>query len=273
MQTTMTHRLHPVALLRLARLRFPVGLLTLGLVLLVWWLVDEFANVAVTSFPPIERVVSAFGGLISSGELLGAIGVSLKRLVIAFAIGASLGILVGLLMASSRAFASFMRPLLLFFQAIAGIAWIPLAIVWFGLGTPAVVFVVANAVFFLVVFNMLLGVQSIPNELIHATRSLGAGRLRVIREVLVPGALTQLLVGLETGAAFSWRALVAAELIVAGEGLGYLTSQAGTRFDSGTVVAGIISIGVLWLLIERLLMRPLRTHTVERWGMTRSVVD
>lgn len=251
----------------------PVGLLTLGLVLLGWWFLDRFASIPPTKLPSVGSVAMSLRELVSSGELFDAAAASLKRLALGFLIGSSLGIGVGLLMASSRRLTEFVRPLLLFFQAIAGIAWIPLAIVWFGLGSGPVIFVVANAVFFIVVFNMLVGMQSIPSVLISSTRTLGAGRLRVMREVILPGALTHLLVGLETGMAFAWRALVGTELIVATDGLGFLTTQASSRFDTATVVAGIIVIGALWLLMQRLLLAPLHARTVERWGMTSPVAD
>jgi ABC-type nitrate/sulfonate/bicarbonate transport system permease component len=250
----------------------PVGLLTLGFILLVWLLVDRFGNIQPTKLPSISAVASALRDLASSGELFSSVWISLKRLALGFLIGAGLGMVVGLLMASSRWLMDFIRPLFVFFQVIAGIAWIPLAIVWFGLGSAPVVFVVANAVFFIVAINMLVGMQSIPKVLIFSARTLGAGRLRVMREVLLPGALTHLLVGLDTALSFAWRALIAAELVVASNGLGYVTLQASTRFDSATVLAGIIVIGFLSLLMQMLLV-PLRHRTVERWGMTRPVAD
>lgn len=251
----------------------PVGLLTLGLVVLVWWLLDRFADIPPYKFPSIGAVASSLRELASSGELFDALVASLRRLALGFLIGSTLGIAVGLLLASSRHLMEFLRPLVVFFQVIAGIAWIPLAIVWFGLGSGPVIFVVANAVFFIVLFNMLAGIQSIPTVLIASTRTLGAGRLRVIREVVLPGALTHLLVGLELSMGLAWRALVAAELVVATDGLGFLTLQASARFDAATVVAGIIVIGATWLVMHRVLLVPLHARTVERWGMTRPVAD
>lgn len=252
-------------------MKWPVGILTLALVLLAWVAVDRFGNVQEVEFPHLQAVVDASRSLISSGELLHQTLESLKRLAIGVAIGSVLGMVTGLAMASSRRLADFVRPLVLFFQAIAGIAWIPLAIIWFGLGSGAVVFVVANAVFFIVLFNVLVGIQHIPQVLILATQTLGADRARIMREVIVPGALVYLLIGLETAMAFAWRALVAAEIIVASNGLGFLTTQASARFDTATVVVGIITIGLLWLAMQRLLLAPLRVHTVERWGMTQAL--
>ena len=260
-------------IVRSVRRARPVGLLTLALVLLIWWLVDRYGNVPTFKLPSIRSVAEALRDLVSSGELVDATAASMKRLAIGFLIGTTLGVTVGLLMALSRHVAEFFRPVLVFFQVIAGIAWIPLAIVWFGLGSGPVIFVITNAVFFIVVFNTLVGVQSIPKVLIDSTRTLGAGRVRVVREVILPGALTHLLVGLETAMAFSWRALVAAELIVATDGLGFMTIQAANRFDTPTLVAGIIVIGVLWLVMRRLLLVPIRVRTVERWGMTHTVAN
>ena len=271
--TTPAERRLPGRALKSLRGARPVGLLTLGLVVLVWWRLDRYADIPPFKFPSIGPVATSLRELASSGELFDALAASLKRLALGFLIGSTLGIAVGLLLASSKRMMEFVRPLVVFFQAIAGIAWIPLAIVWFGLGSGPVIFVVANAVFFIVLFNMLAGIQSIPSVLIASTRTLGAGRLRVIREVVLPGALTHLLVGLELSMGLAWRALVAAELIVATDGLGFLTLQASTRFDAATVVAGIIVIGTTWLVMHRVLLVPLHARTVERWGMTRPVVD
>lgn len=251
----------------------PIGLLTLALVVLAWWLVDRYSDIPPFKLPSIGSVAASLRELASSGELFDAMWASLRRLALGFLIGSTLGIIVGIVLASSRLVMEFVRPLVVFFQVIAGIAWIPLAIVWFGLGSGPVIFVVANAVFFIVLFNMLAGIQSIPQVLISSTKTLGAGRLQVIREVVLPGALTHLLVGLELSMGLAWRALVAAELIVATDGLGFITLQASTRFDAATVVAGIIVIGATWLVMHRLLLVPLQARTVQRWGMTRSVTD
>src|SRR5262249_17410543 len=108
--------------------------------------------------------------------------------------------------------AEVLRPVLTFLQSIAGIAWIPLAIVWFGIGKGAVVFVIANIVFFSVIYNTVMGVQTIPLVLRRAVLASGGRGVRILTELLLPGALVQIILGLRTSVALGWRALVAAEM-------------------------------------------------------------
>lgn len=250
------------------RSKLLLGFVPLVLALIIWIALDVFAELPIFKFPPLTAVFADFWELLKNGDLIDAIIASLSRLAIAFLIGASFGLVVGITISSSERAAVFIRPLVLFFQAIAGVAWIPLAIIWFGFGSGTVIFIVANAVFFIVLFNTLVGVQTIPRVLVEASQALGATRTQILTQVTIPGALAHVLVGFETGLAFAWRALVAAELIVASTGLGWLTLEASRRFDSPTIVLGIIVIGLIWLLLERLLLRPVRRWTVDRWGIT-----
>ena len=240
-----------------------------GLVVL-WWLVATFVDIPVSKFPSPADVWRAFAGLVVSGNLADHLGSSLVRLVAGFTIGAVLGLAVGIAITLSRRLALFIQPLTSFFQAIAGVAWIPVAIVWFGIGSGPSLFVTANAVFFVVLVNTVAGVRAVPQSLVSAVRVLGASRAVVFREVLLPGAFAYFLVAIEVGVAFAWRALISVEIIAGNNGLGFLLNQASSRFDGATVVALILVIGVIWLLIERVAIRPIRRVTIEKWGMVRT---
>ena len=152
-------------------------------------------------------------------------------------------------------------PVLTFLQSIAGIAWIPLAIVWFGIGNGAVVFVIANIVFFSVIYNTVIGVQTIPLVLRRAVLASGGRGTQILTELLLPGALVQIILGLRTSVALGWRALVASEMLAGASGLGYLTIEAVQWYKTDVVLLGMIVIGLLWLLLDRLLFVPLeRAH-------------
>lgn len=239
-------------------------------ILIAWAVIPPLFDVPEYKAPPPLAVVEALIEIIVSGALLEAVMGSLGRLLLAFGIGTALGISLGMLMASSRSVLRYVTPLVVFFQAIAGVAWIPLAILWFGLGTGPVVFVVANAVFFIVLFNTIMGVQSIPPRLYDAARVLGASRWDLIREVSLPGALVSVLAGAKSGLAFGWRALIGAELIVAGSGLGFLVLQGSRDFRGDIVLAAIPIIGLLWLVMDRILT-SVEARTVGRWGIVRNV--
>lgn len=242
-----------------------------ALILLValWEAAVRVLGIPPYKLPPPSAVATRFVELVESGELFGHIQASLSLLTVAFVIGGLAGYGLGLAISLNAAVAAYAQPLVVFFQSIAGIAWIPIAITWFGFGRGPAIFVVANSVFFIVLFNTAAGVRQVPRVTRWAVATLGATRWDMIREVIVPGASVSVLAGLVSGLAFAWRALVAVEIIVASEGLGYLTVEAGSRFDSKTVVVGILVIGILWLLMERLVLRPLERMTVERWGLSR----
>lgn len=239
------------------------------LLVLLWEAAVRVLAIPPYKLPPPSAVATRFAELAESGDLFGHAQASLSLLFLAFVIGGLAGYGLGLAISLNRTVADYAQPLVVFFQSIAGIAWIPLAITWFGFGRGPAIFVVANSVFFIVLFNTAAGVRQVPRVTHWAVSTLGATRWDVIREVIIPGASVSVLAGLVSGLAFAWRALVAVEIIVASEGLGYLTVEAGSRFDSKTVVVGILVIGILWLLMERIVLRPLERVTVERWGMSR----
>jgi len=253
----------------LARFAHP-GYVPIALFLLVWWLVPQMVAMPEYKLPKLQSVLQTLWQLLASGVLVGQMFASLGNLARGFVIGAIPGIVIGIAVGSSSRVASFLEPPLIFFQSIAGVAWIPLAIVWFGFGRASVVFVVANGVFFIVLLNTTLGVQMIPPVARHAVRTLGGSDWAVLREVVIPGAVANVLTGLRLGLGFGWKALIAAELIAGGKGLGYMASEAGMRYESATIVVSIATIGLIWLLMDRLILRTLEVRTVERWGMVRT---
>jgi len=159
------------------------------------------------------------------------------------------------------------EPIVGFFNALSGIAWLPLAITWFGLGWTSVTFIMFNTIFFLVFFNTLVGVRAVPRIFEQAVLTMGGSRRDVIWEVLIPGALPSVVTGIRMSIGFGWRALIAAEMIATSTGLGFLIYNGANFLQSDTILVGIIVIGVLWLLTDRLLLRPLERRTIERWGL------
>ena len=204
------------------------------------------------------------------GSLFVAVRDSLYRLFLGFIIGNALAIPLGIAIAVNRKVSDFFVPTLSFLQSIAGIAWIPLAIIWFGIGNGAVIFVVANTIFFSSIFNSVLGVRSIPPVLFKALASQGASRREILTDLILPGALTQILVGLRTSMAFGWRALVAGEMLAGTSGLGYVTIDAVQWYQTEIVVRGMILIGILWLIIDRTLFKAIERRTVVKWGLVKS---
>ena len=235
----------------------------------IWAIVVPLFEVNPRIFPSVASVADAAADTIRDGSLIRHIGASLLRVGLGTLIGVVTAVPLGIAMGVSPAVSSFLTPLFRFFSVLAGIAWIPIATLWFGYGFGAIVFVIFNAVFFVVAYNTLLGVSTIPMNIRNAAASLGAGRWALLTEVLLPGALPNIVTGVRTGLGFAWRGLIAAEMIATNVGLGYMLFVARDFYRTEVIVLGMIVIGLLWLLIDRLLLVPLERATIERWGLVR----
>jgi NitT/TauT family transport system permease protein/taurine transport system permease protein len=246
-----------------------LGLLPFGVVAVIWWVIPQALEYPAYMLPAPDKVLERYLDLLVSGDLWMHTAQSLRRLATGFVLGNALALIIGIGIASNRDLAAFLSPTLTFLQSIAGVAWVPLAIIWFGSGNGAVLFVVTNAIFFSCLNNAVVGVQQIPNVLYRAARSNGANSLQVLRELVLPGALVQIIVGLRTSLAYGWRALVAGEMIASAKGLGTMTFEAIQWYQTATVISGMITIGLIWLLLDRLIFRELEKRTVRRWGMLR----
>jgi taurine transport system permease protein len=238
--------------------------------LVIWEAVVRAFDVSPRVFPAIAPVFNAGVDAIQDGTLIRHVGASLGRIALGTLFGIVFAVPLGIAMGTNRAVSIFFTPLLRFFSVLAGIAWIPIATLWFGYGFGAITFVIFNAVFFVVAYNTLLGVTGIAMPLRHAAASLGATRWQTFTEVLLPGALPNIVTGIRTGLGFAWRGLIAAEMIATNVGLGYMLFVARDFYRTEVILLGMVIIGVLWLLLDRLLLAPLERVTIERWGMVRA---
>lgn len=238
------------------------------LVMVLLWegLIRAF-NVSPRVFPDVESVMRAGLETLQDGSLVRHVSASLGRVAVGTLLAIVISIPLGVAMGLSPAVSGFLSPLFRFFSVLAGIAWIPIATLWFGYGFGAITFVIFNAVFFVVTYNTLLGIASIPMPLRHAAASLGAGGWTMLTQVLLPGALPNIVTGVRTGFGFAWRGLIAAEMIATNTGLGYMLFLARDFYRTEVIVFGMIVIGILWLLFDRLLLVPLERATIERWGL------
>jgi taurine transport system permease protein len=232
-----------------------------------WAIVAEAEVFPRVFFPGPAEVVRSFIDLTWKGILPAYLHDSAARLLVGalagMAIGIPLGLLVGL---SSRAHAVFW-PVLLFFQAIGDIAWLPILLIWFGFGLTTMTFVIVYTVLFPVVLNVVLGVRSIPTDMHRAAQSLGASRARILWEVVLPGALPNLITGLRNGLGYGWRALIAAEIIVGTSGIGFLMFDARRAGSVVEIMLGMIVLGILWSVVDAWLLAPIERATGQRWGL------
>ena len=185
-----------------------------------------------------------------SGELPGDILASLYRVVVGFAIGAGLALPLGLAMGASRSVYAWFNPLVQVLRPIPPIAYIPLAMLWFGLGNPPAVFLIAIGAFFPVLMNTIAGVRQVDGIYLRAANNLGAGRLTMFGRVILPAAVPYILSGVRIGIGTAFIVVIVAEMIAVNSGLGFRISEAREYFWSDKVIAGMISIGVLGLAID-----------------------
>jgi NitT/TauT family transport system permease protein/taurine transport system permease protein len=240
------------------------------LLILIWYALFATGFVSRVWLPSPLATWQAFWGMLISGELIRDIGSSIGRLAFAYTVSAIMGIAVGLLVGIKRGIAEFVLPPISFLNGLSGLAFIPLAILWFGIGNPAVTFVVWNSVFFLVLYNTITGVQAVPKVYESAILTMGGGRWRLIRDVLIPGSLPNIVTGLRLGMGFAWRALIAAEIFAASDGLGHLIYISSYYLQTPRILAGLTVIGVIWLVTDKAIFVPVERWTIHRWGMVTS---
>lgn len=240
--------------------------LILPAILIALWQIAASQITQPTHAPMPWRVVIAAGGLLASGDLPLAIIQSLGRVFAGFACAAAIAVPLGLAMGTWYAVERNVDPLVESFRPVAAIAILPLAILWFGTGTPAAVFIVAYAAFFPMVINTIAGVKRVDRRLVQAALTMGVGRFTILRTVIVPGALPFIGVGLRLGLGIAWTAIVAAELAVGAKAGGGGSGGIGQMMfifyaysvELNSIVVCMIAVGLVALALDRLLRRLLR---------------
>lgn len=211
------------------------------------------------AYPQPWKVAVAWWGLVATGDLVRATLTSLGRVVTGFVLAAAVAIPLGVWMGASPRASAGLRPLLEAFRPIAPIAWLPLAILWFGTGTPAALFLIAYAAFFPLLVNTTAGVQELDRTYVDVARVMGVPWHIILLRVMLPGALPQALVGVRIGLGTAWTAVIAAELAVGaksgGGGTGGIGSMMFTFYaysvNPQKIVAAMITVGLVALLLDR----------------------
>jgi NitT/TauT family transport system permease protein len=239
----------------------PLAVLTA--VVAVWWAAVVWTKSPI--FPTPWQVVAGMLELIEDGTLLGHIGSSLLRVGAGFLIAALFAIPLGLWMGRVEAAYTTLNPVFQILRPISPIAWIPIAILWFGVGNASPIFLIFIAAVFPLIVQTAAGVHTIEPRFLRAAENFGVSRRRLFRQVVIPAVLPEIIVGMRISLWVAWLVVVAAEMIALRSGLGYLimdSRNAGNRYD--LVVAGMIIIGLIGLLLD-CLMRLLEGLKSVRW--------
>jgi ABC-type nitrate/sulfonate/bicarbonate transport system permease component len=200
--------------------------------------------------------------MILSGYLWEHLSISLLRVAGGFLLAAVIAIPLGLGMALSQTFNSFTDPFIKIFSPIPGIAWVPLAILWFGLGDRAAIFIITIGSIFPIIMNTIQGVQDVDQHLVDASRMMGASSWQVLRRVFMPSLIPYLITGLRIGLGFAWRVVIAAEMVGVPKGIGYMLSVGRSTGRTDITIVTMVCLGVLMLLLERFIFVPLEKHTL-----------
>ncbi|MDX6740356.1 ABC transporter permease [Actinocorallia sp. A-T 12471] len=219
------------------------------------------AGAGVQGLPGPVEVAGRGWELISDGTLLDDALASLRRVFVGFAIGTALAVPVGFLMGWYSTARGLLEPWVQFFRTIPPLAIIPLAIVLLGIGETPKLVVIGLGAFLSCVISTFQGVIGVDSTLINAARVLGANDRVIFARVVVPASSPFIIVGMRVGLGSAWATLVAAELIAAQEGLGFRMQHAQIYYDLPTIFVGLITIGVLGLLMDRLLLAAERRLT------------
>jgi NitT/TauT family transport system permease protein len=185
-----------------------------------------------------------------SGELPHDLFASTQRIIVGFLIGGALALPLGLLMGASNVVYSIFNPIIQIFRPIPPIAFIPLSILWFGLGNPPAYFLISLGAFFPILMNTISGVRNVDSIYIRAARNLGANGFVLFRRVILPAAMPQILTGVRVGMGVAFICVIVAEMIAVNSGLGYRILEAREFFWSDKIIAGMFTIGLLGLAID-----------------------
>ena len=224
-------------------------------VLIAWEALSRSGFINPIILPSPSAVLVRWYKYARSGELPSDAVSSLYRVIVGFLIGTGLALPLGLAMGASRAAYGFLNPILQVLRPIPPIAFIPLAILWFGLGNPPAFFLISLGAFFPVLMNTVAGVRSVDAIYIRAARNLGASRGALFRRIVIPAAMPHIMTGIRVGFGVAFIVVIVAEMIAVNNGLGYRILEAREYFWSDKIIAGMITIGLLGLGIDALLSR------------------
>lgn len=242
-------------------LRWPISRqLTLSISMLlvllaIWWVVTRLQLIGPLFLPPPQQVLHQLFTIASAQGFMDAtlwqhLAASLTRILIALAAAVLIGVPVGIAMGLNETVRGILDPLIELYRPIPPLAYLPLMVIWFGIGETSKILLIYLAIFAPVALSALAGVKSAQQVRTRAAQSLGASRWQVLWYVILPGALPEILTGLRIGLGVGWSTLVAAELIAATRGLGFMVQSAGEFLATDVVLAGITVIALIAFTLE-----------------------
>lgn len=231
--------------------RLFLGALSIGLVLLAYTFITSRPDNNPALLPPIPDIVGSFFTNLGAGTLLDALGASLYRIFLGFFIGTSLAVMIGCLVGWYKTVEYLVDPLIEAIRPIPPLAYIPIIIIWFGIEEFSRVLLITIACFMVCVVNVIAGMKNVPQVYVDAASTMGASRFQVFRTVAIPAATPFIITGYRIALAAAWTTLVAAELIAAPSGLGFMLQEGRRYFLTDQVMMIIVIIGGCAFIMDR----------------------
>lgn len=224
-------------------------------ILALWQGLFHLGYIKPLILPPPTQVAATFWDLLKSGAMARHVGISVLRVLEGFGIAAFLGLVLGVAIGLSRTLDRLTDLIIQVVKPIPPIAWIPLAILWFGIGEQSKVYIIFLGAFFPVIINTIDGIRQTDQKFVEVARILAVPRCKFVRQVVLPGALPAIMTGIRVGLMVAWMCVVAAELIAASSGIGYLIMDARQLSQSDVVLVGMITIGVVGKVMDSIIKR------------------
>ena len=247
---------------------FARGAIAIALLLAAW---EYFARSGIFSqaiTPPLETIGAALVAMIADGSIFRHTLATMLRVAIGLAIALAIATPLGMLMGRHPLWERILRPPLAVLMPIPSLAWVPLVVLWFGIGNVATVLIVVYASTFSLLFNVWMGVRTINPLWLQAAQAMNARGARLFRHVVWPAALPSIITGVRLAFGRAWIAVIGGELLASPQwGLGKLIFDAKEFLNADVMLAALLVIGVLGLFFERVVFQLLEQATVNRWGM------
>jgi NitT/TauT family transport system permease protein len=217
-------------------------------VVIIWALLITFTGIIPSYFLPSPfEVLKSFEALIANGQLVTDTSLTLIRVVLGLLVSALVGIPLGILLGWSKTANDLSSLMVGLLRPIPPIAWIPFAILWFGVGLESTIFIIFMGSVFPILINTMDGVKRVDKVLLESAYTMGASQMQTLRKVVVPASLPNIVTGLKVGVGVGLMCTVAAEMIGSNNGLGYLIFTSTSMLNTGSAIVGMITIGVIGL--------------------------
>ena len=248
------------------------GLAGIGVLILLWEGFARSGRFSTALTPSFEDILSTLGRMLADGTLAKSSAFTMVRVLVGLCVSFAIAVPLGVLMARRPLCERFVLPLVSVLAPVPSLAWVPLFVLWFGIGNFATILVVIYAAFFPLLYNVWRGVSAVNPLWLRAASVMGAGKTAMFRKVIWPASLPYVITGARLAFGRAWIGVIGGELLASPQwGLGEIIFNAKEFLNAGDMIAALIVIGILGLCFERFVFQAIEAATVRKWGMVSGV--